>query len=71
MTYVLELEPEIAQRFEEQAAQNGTTPQEMLVELVKSNLGGAEDGDAKFDAAMNRVFTKYHRAFEVLAEGAK
>ena len=71
MTYVLELEPEIARKFEEQAAQNGTTPQEMLKALVKSNLKGAEDGDAKFDAATKRVFAKYSHAFEVLAEGAK
>ncbi len=69
MTYVLELKPETARKIEERAAQKGTTPQNMLTEMVESNFDG--DGDAKFDAAMNRVFDKYHKAFEVLAEGAK
>ncbi len=73
MTLVLELKPETLRRIEAEAAKTGTTPQQMLVELAEANFDRKdnEDGDAQFDAAMNRVFTKYHRAFEVLAEGAK
>lgn len=70
MTLVLELKPETLRRIEAEAAKTGTTPEQMLVEMAETKFDD-EDDDAKFDAAMNRVFTRYHRAFEVLAEGAK
>ncbi len=56
MTYVLELEPEIAQKFEEQAAQNGTTPQEMLLELVRTKVGSPKSPD--FRTAADYVLKK-------------
>ncbi len=61
MTYVLELEPEIAQRFEEQAAQNGTTPQEMLLELVKSRVDGGRKADALGEYLRNKNAELYRR----------
>lgn len=61
MTYVLELEPEIAQRFEEQAAQNGTTPQEMLVELVKSKICGDKKSDPLAEYLLKKNAELYRR----------
>lgn len=70
MTYVLELKEETARRIEEKAAAQSVAPEEMAVQALEA-VFSPEDEDTQFDAAMNRVFTKYRRAFEVLADGAK
>ncbi|HEX9996158.1 MAG TPA: hypothetical protein VGB45_03375 [Abditibacterium sp.] len=69
MTLVLELKPETLRRIEAEAASQSIAPEQLAAQALEATF--TEDDDAKFDAAMNRVFTKYHRAFEVLAEGAK
>jgi len=69
MTLVLELKPENARRIEMQAANQSVAPEQLAAQALEAAF--PEDDDAQFDAAMNRVFAKYHRAFEVLAEGTK
>jgi hypothetical protein len=70
MTLVLELNPETARRIAEKAAAQNVASEEIALQVLEAAFNEETDEDAKFDAAMNQVFTKYHRAFEVLAEGA-
>ncbi|MBW3637211.1 MAG: DNA-binding protein [Armatimonadetes bacterium] len=56
MTLVLELKPETLRRIEKEAAQIGTTPEEMVVEMVESNFNGESKTD--FRAAADYVLHK-------------
>ncbi len=46
MTVVLDLKPETLRRIEEQAAQKGMTPEQILTEMAESNFDDQEKGDA-------------------------
>ncbi len=70
MTYVLNLEPETARRIEEKAKARGVAPEQWL-ETVVQTASEESVSEAQFEAVMNRVFDRYEKAFEVLAEGAK
>ena len=74
MTYVLELKPEVARKLEARAARKGVKPEEIVEELLTEAAPETEHGiisDEQFQASKQKIFTKYARAFEVLAEGAK
>ncbi|RYX85836.1 hypothetical protein EON83_03525 [bacterium] len=67
MTYVLNLKPETVERIEEKARKSGVPLQQWLESVIES----ASVEDDKFEEAMNQVFNRYQKAFEVLAEGPK
>ena len=76
MTYVLELKPEVARALEAKAAQKGVKPEELLEAMLVEDAPpvAPQAGtipDEQFEALKEEIFTKYARAFEVLAEGAK
>ena len=74
MTYVLELKPEVARKLEARAARKGVKPAEIVEELLTAEAPPNEHGeisDEQFQASKEKIFTRYARAFEVLAEGAK
>jgi hypothetical protein len=71
MTLVLELNPETARRIAEKAAAQHVASEEIAIQVLEAAFAEENDGDSKFDAALNGVFSKYHHAFEGLAEGAK
>ena len=73
MTYLVELKPEVARNIEAQAAQKGVKPEEFLGELAE-NVAQPQHGtipDEQFQASKKKIFTKYAKVFEALAEGAK
>lgn len=70
MTYVLNLEPETARRIEAKAKARGVAPEQWLKTVVQT-ASEESASEAQFEAVMNRVFDRYEKAFEVLAEGAK
>lgn len=69
MTYILELKPETARKIEEQAAQKGTTPQQMLVELAEAKFD--DNRRARLMKMADELFEERASAYEALAEGAK
>ncbi len=69
MTYVLNLEPEVARRIEERAAQNGTAPEKVAEEVLVSEFG--ESRAERLSRLTNELFADRASAYEVLAEGAK
>ena len=71
MTYVLELKPEVARALEAKAAQKGVKPEALLEQLAENEMHPGTIPDDQFEALKEEIFTKYARAFEVLAEGAK
>ncbi len=74
MTYVLELKPEVARKLEERAARKGVKPEEIVEELLIEDVPPTEHGeisDEQFQKSKKKVFAKYARVFEALAEGAK
>ena len=74
MAYVLELKPEVGRKLEERAARKGVKPAEIVEELLTEETPPIEHGvipDEQFQASKQKIFAKYARAFEVLAEGAK
>ncbi len=74
MTYVLELKPEVARKLEARAARQGVKPEEILEELLSEETPEIEHGiipDEQFQASKKKIFTKYAKVFEALAEGAK
>ncbi len=70
MTYVLNLEPEVARRVEQKAKTNGLAPEQWLETLAQSATKESVS-EAELEAAMHRVFDRYEKTFEILAEGAK
>ena len=74
MTYILELKPEVARALEAKAAQKGVKPEEFLEELLIEDVARPQHGavpDEQFQASKKKIFSKYARVFEALAEGAK
>ena len=69
MTYVLELKPETARRIEEQATKQGTTPQQVLVELAEANFN--DNRRERLMKMAEELFDERASAYEALAEGAK
>ncbi len=69
MTYVLNLEPEVARRIEERAAQNGTAPEKVAEEVLVSEF--SESRSERLSRLTNELFAERGSAYEVLAEGAK
>jgi len=70
MTYVLNLNSETAKKIEERAKANGATPEQWLETLAQT---ATKDGisEAELNEAMSRIFDRYAKTFEILAEGAK
>ncbi len=71
MTYVLELKPEIARALEAKAAQKGVKPEALLEQLAEDEMRPGTIPDDQFEASKKKVFAKYARVFEALAEGAQ
>ncbi|HEX8466101.1 MAG TPA: hypothetical protein VF627_15925 [Abditibacterium sp.] len=69
MNLVLELKPETLRRIEEAAAKQGTTPQQMLVELAEAKFDGGRR--ERLMKMAGELFDERASAYEALAEGAK
>ena len=71
MTYIVELEPEVARIIESEATQKGVKPEEVIGTLTADAARAKEARRAEVRAMAEKLFDDYAPAFEALAEGAQ
>ena len=69
MTYILNLDAEVARRIEERAAQEGTAPEKVAEAIIVSAF--SESRAERLRRLSGELFEERASAYEALAEGAK
>ena len=68
MTYVLNLEPEVARRIEERATQDGTTPEKVVEQILV--LAFDEKRNERLCSLTNELFEERASVYQSLAESS-